>query len=355
MQDTTGSALALPPPQDLVAIFRAGDQMDAIIKRIEDEARSQHHDVKTAKGREAIASLAHKVARSKTALDAAGADLKAEAQKIVTRVDAERRKIRDRLDALKDEIRKPLTEWEQAEKDRVDALAARLQRLMDAATVAPDATAEGIAAVIKRVEAVALDDAWQEYVAQAGVAKDATLTALRAAHARVETLEAQAAELERLRVQAEAREEDDRKRLEAERVEAERIAQEKAEAERAARIEREKQEAATRAAEEATSRAKAEAEATAKAASEREADLQRQIEDARRATESAAQAERDRAAAQAKAEADAKAKREADAAHRERIKTAIAKALASMAGGATPDAIADAIMAGKIPHVQVML
>lgn len=71
--------------------------------------------------------------------------------------------------------------------------------------------------------------------------------------------------------------------------------------------------------------------------------------------EAAAQAERDRLEAQKKADADARSKREADQAHRARIKADIAAALASMAGSATPDAIADALICGKIPHVTVVM
>ena len=37
-------------------------------------------------------------------------------------IDESRRIVRERLDALKDEVRKPLTDWENAESARKDAL-----------------------------------------------------------------------------------------------------------------------------------------------------------------------------------------------------------------------------------------
>lgn len=392
----TGTALALPEGRDLAVIFRASDQMDALIGRIEAEVRSHAPDVTTAKGRKAIASLAYKVAQSKTALDEAGKALNEAARQQINAVDAERRKVRDRLDALRDEARAPLTAWEKAEEERVQRIKDRLEKVRTAHTMLPEgATAEQIAALLARVEAMAIDDTWAEFVADAARYKDQAVATLRNMQAEATRREAQEAELARLRAEAEARAEADRKRAEAEAAEAGRVAAEKAEAERQARIEQEKQEAAARAAAEAEARAKAEADrlvAEAKAAAdraaqeaaEREAALLRRIEEDRQreekarqeaeaarieaetrharemaeaaaAQERAAQAERDRVAALAKAEADARAKREADAAHRARIKADISAALATMAGAATPDAIADALIAGKIPHVVVVM
>ena len=358
----TSTALVIPEPASLQVMFAKPDAIAAMIERIEAEARSETPDVTTAKGRKAVASLAYKIAQSKTALDKAGKDLNEEARKKIAVVDAERRKIRDRLDALKDEIRKPLDDWEAAEAARVDALKARLDRLTNAAPA--EDTSDSIKALIQRVEATTIDDTWQEYLPHAGKAKDATLTRLRAQLVATETREAEAAELARLRAEAAAREEADRLRREAEEAEARRVAAEKAEAERLAQIEREKQEAAERAAREAEDRAKAEAEraqreaearaeAERKASAEREAELQRQIEAEKARAQAAAKAERDRLAAERKAEEEARAKREADQAHRDKIKGDIAAALSKMAGAASPEAIAEALITGKIPHCKV--
>ncbi|HHT0127573.1 TPA: hypothetical protein ACTW2L_005244, partial [Raoultella planticola] len=87
---------------------------------IEKEARSLVPDVTTKKGRDAIASMAHKVARSKTYIDNAGKDLVAELKALPKQIDESRRVVRERLDALKDEVRRPLTEWE-AEQERIKA------------------------------------------------------------------------------------------------------------------------------------------------------------------------------------------------------------------------------------------
>ena len=364
MTQPTGTALALPEPTALAAMMRADRGLDPILERIEAAARSQAPDLSTVKGRKAIASLAYDIAKSKVALDEAGKALNEDARRQIGIVDAERKRMRERLDALKDEIRAPLTKWEAAEAERIDRHKTRIAAIQGAAPEAE--TSEAYRAIIARIEAMQITDAWQEFAADAGKAKDATLARLRAGLAAAEVREAQEAELARLRAEAAAREEADRLRREAEEAEAARVSAEKAEAERLAKIEREKQEAAERAAKAAEERAKAEAERAAKEAAEREAALkraaeeqaaqhQRELQEAKRREEAAAQAERDRIAKEAAAAEAARQKRAADEAHRAKIKADIAAALATMAGRATPEAIADALMAGQIPHCEVRL
>ncbi|MEP8702422.1 hypothetical protein [Enterobacter roggenkampii] len=106
--------------QNAMAVFTTKEQLDTIIEAIEKEARSLVPDVSTRKGRDAIASMAHKVARSKTYIDNAGKDLVAELKSLPKQIDESRRIVRERLEALKDEVRKPLTEWE-AEQERIKA------------------------------------------------------------------------------------------------------------------------------------------------------------------------------------------------------------------------------------------
>ncbi|KUQ97934.1 hypothetical protein [Enterobacter hormaechei] len=106
--------------QNAMAVFTTKEQLDPIIEAIEKEARSLVPDVSTRKGRDAIASMAHKVARSKTYIDNAGKDLVAELKALPKQIDESRRIVRERLEALKDEVRRPLTEWE-AEQERMKA------------------------------------------------------------------------------------------------------------------------------------------------------------------------------------------------------------------------------------------
>ncbi|HGW5506447.1 TPA: hypothetical protein ACNH1V_000465 [Citrobacter koseri] len=103
-----------------MAVFTSKEQLDPLLEKIETEARSLVPDLTTKKGRDAIASMAHKVARSKTYIDNAGKELVAELKALPKQIDESRRIVRERLDALKDEVRKPLTEWE-AVQERIKA------------------------------------------------------------------------------------------------------------------------------------------------------------------------------------------------------------------------------------------
>ncbi|EFJ1904914.1 Dam family site-specific DNA-(adenine-N6)-methyltransferase [Escherichia coli] len=86
--------------QNAMAVFTSKEQLDPIIEAIEKEARTLVPDLTTKKGRDAIASMAHKVARSKTYIDNAGKDLVAELKALPKQIDESRRIVRERLDAV---------------------------------------------------------------------------------------------------------------------------------------------------------------------------------------------------------------------------------------------------------------
>lgn len=371
-----GTALALPPATDLAALFKREDGIAGIVAQLEKAARDEAkgYDASTKKGREALKSLAAKVSTSKAEIDRQGKALTEQQRKEIDAVNAGRRIADQRLAALRDEIRKPVTDWEDAEVARVEALKARLERMRTAhASLPADATAEQIGALLARVEAAVIDDTWAEFAVEAALYRDqaiATITHMQTVAIAREEAAAEAArqaeELARLRAEKAAREEADRIKAEQEAAEVRRIEAEKAEAERQARIEQEKKEAAERAAREAEERAAAEAAKAQREAEEREAALKREAEEAearhqkelaqaKAREEAAAQAERDRIAAAQAAEEEARRKREADQAHRANIRAEIIEALSAMRGKASPEQIADALMAGAIPHTKVNL
>lgn len=366
----SGTALALPTGTALTAMFAKPEQVDDMITRIEAEVRSHAPDLTTTKGRKAIASLAHTVARSKTALDGAGKSLTDEARKQIAVVDAERRKIRDRLDALKAEVRKPLDDWEAAEEARIAGIKDMLGNF-DMARADVESSPEHIRHVIADIEALPTGvDVWAEYHEIAQAKREAALNHFRNLLVSARQREADAAELARLRAEAEERarrdaEEAERKaeakrkaeqdRLTAEaerRAEEERKAAEAREAERQAQIERDKVEAAERAAKEAEARA-------ARESQEREEQHKRDLVEAKAREQAAAQRERDRIVAAQKAEQEAADKRRADAEHANRVKTAIRDALVPLTspyGDEDMSLAADIAVAlydGQIPHIEV--
>lgn len=102
-----------------VEIFTSNG-LDPLLERITAAVNEFDPDVTTPAGRKEIASLARKVASSKTFLDNAGKDLVSNWKDKSKKVDAERKRMRDYLDDLKEKARKPLTEWEVVEKARLE-------------------------------------------------------------------------------------------------------------------------------------------------------------------------------------------------------------------------------------------
>ena len=323
-------------------------------------------DLTTEKGRKEIASMAFKVAKTKTAIDAAGKLLNEEARAKINIVDAARRDIREKLDALKDEVRRPLTEWEAKEEERVTACEALIGRMKAAAIVPLEDTAQSVADRLAEVKAFALDEGQFQTLLPAALQQQAaTVETLTAAHARLVKEEADRAELERLRAEAAERAERERAEAEAKAAAeaAERAKQEaEARAARAAEEEKARIEAAAKAAEEA---ARAQAEAAARA--EREASERAHAEalaaEKPRAdeAEAARQAEADRIAretaareADEKAAAEAAAARAADIEHRSKIMgTAKQAIMGHGVGEQTARAIVLAIAAGDVPNVSI--
>ena len=286
----------VPSKESAMTVFTAANGLDPFLAVIRAEIDGFTPDVSTRKGREAIASIAHSVARSKTALDNVGKELVAELKDVPKKIDAERKRMRDLLDSWKDEVRKPLDEWEAAEKARVDRLQAGIDWFKLRASENADLDSEELKATLAAVEAKVIGEKWEEFEAEAHRAKAAAIEALTVQLAKREKYEFDQAELAKLRAEAEAREQKERE---------ERIARE------AAEQERREQEAKAQADRDAAVRREAEAKAEA---DRRELELKLAAERAERekveAQQRAEQAERD---AQAKADAAAQAERQRQA------------------------------------------
>ncbi|MDU4655491.1 MAG: hypothetical protein E6Y40_12065 [Klebsiella oxytoca] len=320
--------------KNAMAVFTNNDQLDPLIELIEKEARSLVPDVTTKKGRDAIASMAHKVARSKTYIDNAGKDLVAELKALPKQIDESRRVVRERLDALKDEVRRPLTEWE-AEQERIKA-----EEAMNAMH------AEALEMNIKFDQELA---AKFEADHEMALLMDKDIDRERAD---------KAAEAERQRI---AREEEIKRQAE---EKAKREAEEKHRAEMEASARREAEE---RAAKERAERERIEAQQRAErdriaAEQKAEADKQAAIDAERRKAQEEAdlirrEAEQREQArlAEEKRKADEQARREADVKHRKFVGTEIVKALLANTSLTRDQAIEvlTAIKDGNIPHTSI--
>lgn len=93
-------------------IFTKRELITPLLEKIEHVAMQETFDVSNDKGRKAIASMAYRVAQSKTYIESHGKDLAAELKELPKLVDSNRKYAKDFLDALRDRVRKPLDDWE---------------------------------------------------------------------------------------------------------------------------------------------------------------------------------------------------------------------------------------------------
>ncbi|MDU4393237.1 MAG: hypothetical protein E7I55_04505 [Acinetobacter ursingii] len=339
----------------IVVAFQKENGIQDLFDRMAEQARSIVPDVTTKKGRDAIASQAYKVSKSKAAVDNHGKDLVAGIKAQAAAIDRDRKAWRDQCDALRDEIRKPLDDWEQAENDRVAKHQAVIRAIhsLHGENILNKESHE-IKGYIFDLENTEIDSSFEEFEQEAKIAKLETLEKLRTALTAREKYEAEQAELERLR-QAEI------ERQQKERDEA--IARQAAEN---ARIEAEKKAQAEREQAEKLARESAEREARLKAEHEaailREEKLKQQaIEQAKQAEtqkQQAIEAERLRIeaeqAAKIKADQEAEAARLANKEHMRSINREILNKFCEIGlDEGQAKAVITAIANNQVPHVSV--
>lgn len=298
------SELVVVEKSNIPEVFQTGGT-DALVQTIKGQVEGLVPDVSSLKGRKEVASLAAKIAKSKTYLDGLGKTYVAELKAVPKLVDAERKRMRDTLDDLKEKVRRPLTEWETAETARIEQHQRTLQNLIDVGDLATQEWAtlplENMKDSLTQVITEQINDSWEEYKQDAEKAYEEVVIKLSNAIQKREKHDAEQAELEELRRQKSEQEQKDRD--EAMRKEGEDKAKRDAEA---AIIAGEAE--------------KASAELRAKEAEQRsEANAQ-----------AAVQAEKDRAAAKVMADEEAAKNREANLQHRGRINRSIADDLVDL-------------------------
>lgn len=372
---TTALALIEGKTLNAAEVFKPGG-VRTILDGIRQQVATFSGDISTDKGRKEIASLAYKIARSKTALDGMGKQLTDQYRQQAEKVHEERRLITKELDELAQQVRKPLTDWENAEKARVAEHEAALRRLGEFGVVISELSSADVRLRLEQAKTFAGGRDWQEFRQRASD-QVANLTD----HLdRCYQLALQREEAERIAAEQAAREaEERRQREERERLEREaRIAAEAAEKarkeaeERAAAERRELEEKARqeaqaiiveqqRAAREAARIEAARAEAAQRAAVEAERvrvqaeEREKQRRELDEAVERERLAGKERARRQREQEAEDARKREANVAHHRKInREALEDIKAQVEIEEAPaKEIITAIANGRVRHVSI--
>jgi chromosome segregation ATPase len=207
--ETKETVLAIIPEAKALEVFLEGKGIDELLSACEEKALAVTTDASTAKGRAEIKSMAYLVARTKTAFDAPGKALSAEYKEKPKTIDGNRKLVADFLEDLQKRVRKPLTDWESAEKARIEAIKNTIQTIRDEGTKAGDAT-HALGLQIEFVEGYVIDEAFAEFQDEAQSVKDSVLAKLYAAKEAALKREAEAAELTRLREEQAKRDQADR-------------------------------------------------------------------------------------------------------------------------------------------------
>jgi hypothetical protein len=202
-----------------IEVFASGGA-DDILGKIEALVSDFEPDITSSAGRKEIASLAYKVAKSKVALDALGVSLVADKKAEIAMVDAERRRVRDKLDEIKVRVRKPLTEWEDAEVARVkvhnDCLAAIKENTAKLAAGWGGYSAKNIASHLEGLRTESRD--WEEFKHKAGLIIGQSITETEACLARRIDSDKRDAELAELKAAAALKAKEDHEKLIAEKA-----------------------------------------------------------------------------------------------------------------------------------------
>lgn len=275
---------------NIPALFAEGGS-DPIIEGLENEAAKFEGDISTKKGRDEIKSFARKFSTSKTYLEGLGKALSDEYRAKIAPINDERNKIKACCDELRDKVRKPLTDWEDAKKKRVADIEARIQEMNDYLELTPCTSTEA-ENILKEINAIVVDESFEEFELAAKKAKAAAVTQLEAKFIVLQNQEKEKAEGER---------------LEQERIEKERIKRE----------ERIAKEAAEQATKEAEEKAKAEQGEKDRVAQEAIDKAEKEKLEAQLATE---KAEREKREAAEQAEQEKQEAIEADRKEREEAK-----------------------------------
>lgn len=354
-QATSTDLIISLPAVPSVATFTDEKEFDKLYSAILEKVEQHKPDVSTRKGREDIASLAYKVARTKTTLDKQGKDLTEEWRSNTTKVNATRNVIKERLDALQKQVRQPLDAWEEAEAARVTSLQAKLDMLLSFCTLPPGRAFADLKEYLGIVEQTSVDETWEEFQDRGELAKADATAALNRLIIAAEKQEADARELEQLRAaQAE------RDRLDAERREAEEKAKAEALREERERLaEQQRKDALAQAAADAAAKAEREAAervaAAERAAKEAQEKAERDIANAKALAERKAEADRQRIAAEKAAEEAEQRRRDADRDHRKAVNNAIIAELIECSGITEEQAkkIVVHIHGDLVPHVSL--
>jgi len=361
------NAIAIPDEHNPILTIDVKDLFDPenpalseALDHLRASVTSEVFDVTEEKGRKQIARLAHKVARTKTAIDGAGKEYVSGLKNQAKKIDAIRKHAREYLDDVKAEVRAPLTEWEEQEKARQEEIERLIQDMHSLGnfwdhTGLAQLNSKQLMANVAILEGMEVDIRYGERMTEAKLVKADILSKLSAQAAAMAALEEQQQQEEQARIAAERLAREEREREIAERArQREREAAQQREAEQKRIAERQLMEAKQQAERERIAAQQREERAKQQAERERAAKERLRLE--KEEAERVSQDIIDRLEKERKQEA--KRKEEMKASH-DRRRAEAAEAFQTIinrhglsSSRVSPIKLIDEIIAGNVPHVR---
>lgn len=338
--------------KELLDYFTNGG-LDPVLREIEKLAKNFEADVTTSKGRSEITAQATKVQKCRTYIESLKLSLTSEWKKKSKAVDAEGKTAKDFLIDLQKQIRKPLTDWEDMDKERIKRISERIITLREYLTV-PATDSQGLKLNLKALSEIEVDDSMDEFKDEADHIKKEATELYKAAIASQEKYEEEQEELECLRrekAEREKKEHDEiiaKEAAESAKKQAEAVALKEKE-----KIENEKKEAIER--EEMAKQEKINAEKRAiEIEKQAKIDKENAVKEKQRAVEQARIDEQKRLdTIRINAEAEAK-KREDDISHRKKINNEAVDCLTSLITDREKcQEIVKLIASGKVSNIKI--
>lgn len=146
-----------------IALYDEG-KINDVVEAIKAKVKDITADVETPKGRKELISTAAKVASSKVFLDDLGKKHVESIKAQATKIDALRKKMREDLDKLKEEVRKPVTEYENREKLRIQNHQDNLEHVKSFTKEGfPERDLAKLEADLEALEKIEINESWEEF------------------------------------------------------------------------------------------------------------------------------------------------------------------------------------------------
>lgn len=214
--------------QDNAEQYYTTGGLTPFIEKVKGHVLGEVPDLTTVAGRKRIASLARQVSSSKVAVINPSKEYLRRIKALPKLVEAELREFTRTMDELRDEVRSPLTNWEQAEKERKQAHQERIDKLSNWFDPERDGGSEQAKVKLEELKNIATDD-FEEFESKAVIAKELAIKKLTEYIPELEKREAEQAEIAQLR----AKQEEHEREVWKARIAAEAEAKAKAEVEKA--------------------------------------------------------------------------------------------------------------------------